>query len=131
MSARMRDAASLAMPRWEDQIETCVRDTHIHWCWSSTGDDPPKSSYDPASDPRNQRPWPSGLQRIQSVGRGNACEEASRMEELEAAWATREQERRAAVAQAQKQYSALEAKLRHKFDMVEQRERALHLKELR
>ena len=33
------------------------------------------------------------------------------------------------MAQAQKQYSA-EAKLRHKLDMVEQRERALHLKEL-
>ena len=89
------------------------------------------SSYDPAEDPKNQdalaewvsseyERWESGMRR----------KEEERMNELEEAWCHREEERVASIASMTKSYTNVETQLRQKLDVVENRERALHLKEL-
>lgn len=137
MSARMRDAASLGYATMGGAHRSNLNQGYgMYGGADSSAGGPAASgrspmSYDPSSDPRNQEAlaeWVAAEYKVWEEGM--RTKETSRMGELEAAWALREQERRAAVSAAQKQYTTLEAKLRHKLDMVEQRERALHLKEL-
>ena len=123
-SARMEYASSLG-------YATSGRNGRMMAASPSGGRGGSAGPYDPADDPQNQEAladwvaseyekWENGMKR----------KEEERMNVLENVWSQREEERTAAINSVQKSYTTLEAQLRQKLDTVENRERALHLKEL-
>tara|TARA_B110000090_G_C13317319_1_gene422081 strand:+ start:117 stop:1229 length:1113 start_codon:yes stop_codon:yes gene_type:complete len=90
-----------------------------------------RSPYDPAEDPQNQEALADWVAtEYEKWENGMKHKEAERMNELETIWSEREEERTTAINAVQKSYTSLETQLRQKLDAVENRERALHLKEL-
>ena len=90
-----------------------------------------QSPYDPAEDPKNQEALQEWVQTEYHMWEtGMKRKEMERMNVLENVWRQREEERTIAINTVQKSYNSLESSLRHKLDSVENRERALHLKEL-
>jgi hypothetical protein len=135
-NSRIRDASSLGYATSGSQQQQLPSSpggrssnrTTNQYSRNNTGGGSP---YDPADDPQNQEALADWVaSEYEKWEHGMKRKEEERMNELELIWSEREEERTNAINSVQKSYASLEAQLRHKLDSVENRERALHLKEL-